>query len=468
MNRMKTLVLLLLCIVTTFALNDIEYIANVKISGQEDIAVLTKRGFSLENAKVGSPFVEAYATKDELKLLDELNFEYDAKPNEAQRIARNAKRNVNAAGPQYHNYDSLTAFMQQMAATYPNISRLFSLGKSVQNRELWAIQISDNVGVNEAEPEFKYIANMHGDEVVGREMCINLIELLLTNYQKDLSAVSKRLTHLVNTVDITIVPTMNPDGFERGTRSNAHNKDLNRDFPDQFTSNHNDAVGRQPEVAAIMSWVSSHHFVLSANFHGGSVVANYPWDGNANYRSGVYAACPDDSVFKAVATTYASTHTLMSNAWEFKSKHGITNGADWYVLYGGMQDWNYVWNGVFEITIELSEEKWPAASTLAGFWDQNKEAMLSYMELVNTMGVRGIVTDAGNGRPLDAVITVSEINHQVKTDPANGDYYRLLTAGTYHLKASATDYQSAETVIVIPPGQTAQLVHNFALQKTQQ
>lgn len=88
------------------------------------------------------------------------------------------------------------------------------------------------------------------------------------------------------------------------------------------------------------------------------------------------------------------------------------------------------------------------------------------MELVNSMGVRGIVTDAGNGRALDAVITVvclyfitgavcvanccqSEINHQVKTDPANGDYYRLLTAGTYHLKAAATGYQSAETVIGI-------------------
>ena len=67
--------------------------------------------------------------------------------------------------------------MQQMAATYPNISRLFSLGKSVQNRELWAIQISDNVGVNEAEPEFKYIANMHGDEVVGREMCVSFYML---------------------------------------------------------------------------------------------------------------------------------------------------------------------------------------------------------------------------------------------------------------------------------------------------
>jgi len=458
---------LLLCIATALASlqleDDIEYIANVKISGQEDIITLTKRGFSLENARIGNPTVEAYASKDELKLLDELKFEYEAAPNEVQRIARTNKRST--GGVQYHNHERLTAFMQDMATKYPNISRVFSIGKSVQGRELWAIQISDNAGVNEAEPEFKYIANMHGDEVVGREMCVYLIELLLTNYEKDSSELSKRVTTLINTVDITIVPTMNPDGFERGTRGNAHNKDLNRDFPDQFISNHNDDVGRQPETAAIMSFVSSRHFVLSANFHGGSVVANYPWDGNKNYRSGVYSACPDDSVFKTLASTYADAHTTMRTAWEFRSTNGITNGADWYVLYGGMQDWNYIWNGVFEITLELSEDKYPAASTLAGFWNQNKEAMLSYMELVNSMGVRGIVTDAVNGKPLDATITVEEINHSVKTDPAHGDYYRLFTAGTYHIKASATGYQSADAVVVIPAGQTTQVVQNFVLNK---
>jgi carboxypeptidase D len=467
--KSKVLVLLLLvCIATSLAslelADETEYVANVKINGQEDIATLTKRGISLENARIGSPVVEAYVSKDELKLLDELNFKYDASPNEAQRLAR-SKRNVQDGPVQYHNYDHLTAFMHDMATRYSNISRVFSLGKSVQGRELWAIQISDNPGVNEAEPEFKYIANMLGDETVGREICVYLIELILSNYQKDNSALSTRLTTLVNTVDIFIVPTMNPDGFERGTRGNARNKDLNRDFPDQFTSNHNDDVGRQPETSAIMNFVRTRHFVLSANFHGGSVVANYPWDGNRNYRSGQYSACPDDAVFKAIATKYADTHTLMRNAWEFRSTHGITNGADWYVLYGGMQDWNYLWNGVFEITIELSDDKYPPASQLAGFWDQNREAMIAYMELVNSMGVRGIATDASTGLPLDAVITVEGIDHIVRTDPAHGDYYRLLTAGSYRVKASATGYQSADVSVVIPEHQTAQVVHNFALHK---
>ena len=83
---------------------------------------------------------------------------------------------------------------------------------------------------------------------------------------------------------IHIMPTMNPDGFERSTegdhsgvsgRANANNVDLNRNFPDQFRS---PANGRQPEVEAMMQWSRQYPFVLSANLHGGSLVANYPFD----------------------------------------------------------------------------------------------------------------------------------------------------------------------------------------------
>jgi hypothetical protein len=43
-----------------------------------------------------------------------------------------------------------------------------SLGQSAGGRDLWALEISDKPGANEAEPNFKYIANMHGDEPSGR------------------------------------------------------------------------------------------------------------------------------------------------------------------------------------------------------------------------------------------------------------------------------------------------------------
>ena len=57
--------------------------------------------------------------------------------------------------------------------------------------------------------------------------------------------------------------------------------------------------------------------------------------------------------------------------------HGITNGTDWYVIYGGMQDWNYEWQGDFEVTIEQSNTFWPPASQLPSYWADNQESMIS-------------------------------------------------------------------------------------------
>lgn len=49
-----------------------------------------------------------------------------------------------------------------------NISRLFSLGTTPNGNELWALELSAAPGKIEAKPNFKYLANMHGDEPVGR------------------------------------------------------------------------------------------------------------------------------------------------------------------------------------------------------------------------------------------------------------------------------------------------------------
>ncbi|PUZ62240.1 hypothetical protein GQ55_4G341000 [Panicum hallii var. hallii] len=252
-----------------------------------------------------------------------------------------------------------------------NISRVYSIGKSVNDFPLLVIEISDKPRQREAEPAFKFIGNVHGDEPVGREVLMHLANWLCDNYLKDPLA-----TLIVENMHLHILPTMNPDGFALRWRGNANNIDLNRDFPDQFFSVNNDINYRQPETRAIMNWVKQEHFTASASLHGGALVANYPWDGTKDTGKRYYG-CPDDKTFRHMASVYSQSHYNMSLSKEFEG--GITNGALWYPIYGGMQDWNYIHGGCFELTLEISDTKWPKAAELSVIWEHNRMSMLNLL-----------------------------------------------------------------------------------------
>lgn len=86
---------------------------------------------------------------------------------------------------------------------------------------------------------------------------------------------------------------------------------------------------------------------------------------------------PDDDVFRHLSLTYANNHAKMSRGVACKSQtpafeNGITNGAAWYPLTGGMQDYNYVWYGCMEVTLEISCCKFPPAYELKKYWDDNQ------------------------------------------------------------------------------------------------
>ena len=337
----------------------------------------------------------------------------------------------------YHDYNELTEFLVNISNTYPSITNLNSIGQSVQGRELWVLEISDNPGENEIEPEFRYIANMHGDETVGREMSVYLIDWLCSNY-----GVSERATNLINNTSIHIMPSMNPDGFELGQRNNANDVDLNRDFPDQFQDPNNSVNGRQPETRSVMQWSEQHNFILSANMHTGALVVNYPFDGP---NSGTYSACPDDDLFIDLALTYSENHQDMYSESPFSQ--GITNGAQWYALFGGLQDWSYVWTKAFDVTLEQNEVKWPNQNLLPGLWDENKEAMILYIERVHGPSIKGLVVDADSGLPVPCSIIIEGNENIISNDIENGDYYRLLTPGTYEITFNSIGYESQSQTI---------------------
>lgn len=112
--------------------------------------------------------------------------------------------------PWYQNYDELTNLFRKLESEHPQIAKLYSIGKSVRNRDLWALEINGNVGNRSLlTPMFKYVANMHGDESVGRQLMIYLAQYLILNYGKD-----ERVTRIVNNTDVFLMPSMNPDGYE--------------------------------------------------------------------------------------------------------------------------------------------------------------------------------------------------------------------------------------------------------------
>jgi hypothetical protein len=256
------------------------------------------------------------------------------------------------------------------------------------------MKISDNAEAEENEPKLLYIANMHGDEVVGRELMIYLTRQLLTEYQT-----SDRIKTLVNNAQIYIMPSMNPDGFERRSRFNANNSDLNRNFPD-FTSDPRDTpVNRQPETKAVMALHERHHFAHALNFHGGDVCFNMPWDTKANARTAERFG--DDPLMQSLAGVYADANPTMKANSAGTFNQGVTYGYEWYEVDGGLQDWSNYYRQSFHATIELSHTKWPTADKLPAAWNENKESVVKYLEL----GLHGIhleVVDE-SGAPVEGV-----------------------------------------------------------------
>lgn len=296
---------------------------------------------------------------------------------------------------------------------------------------------------------------MHGDEVVGREMLMRLIDLLLNEY-----GTSPNITKLINTTNIFIMPTMNPDGFDRGKRENSNGYDLNRNFPDQYRDNKNTIKGRQIEVQRVMEWISSQQFTLSANIHGGDVVANYPWDGSEKPFPPKNNPTTDDDTFREISYEYARLNPTMVSNPSFPN--GITNGAAWYALFGGMQDWNYIWRGCMEITLELSYVKWPKASELDKFWNENKDSLINYLEQVNK-GFRGIVRDSSTGDPIkSAVVTVKDRELKVYTRE-NGAYFRIITDGNYKVIFSAENYETIEVPVSVNNSKGEPIILNVEL-----
>ena len=360
--------------------------------------------------------------------------------------------------PTYEGYESI---MQQFADDYPGLCELVTIGILPSGRKLLALHISDNVGTPEAEPEFLYTATIHGDETTGYILMLHLADYLLSNYNQD-----PRVTQIVNGIDLWINPLANPDGTYAGgnntvngaRRYNSNFVDLNRNYPDPEDGPHPDGNSWQPETVAFMNFAEEYHFVMSANFHGGAEVVNYPWDTWSRLHA-------DNDWYVMISREYADTAQANSpSGYMTGYDNGITNGYDWYSISGGRQDYMNYFQQCREVTMEISNTKLLPASKLIAHWNYNYRSLLNYIEQVS-YGIRGVVTDTISGAPVNAQVFIN--GHDLDSSmvfcgAALGDYYRPLKAGTYSISYFAEGYLP-KTISNVSITDYNQLVRNVKL-----
>lgn len=414
-----------------------------KISSRQEINTLTNV-ISIDKVTKDN-IVFAYSNKKEFAEFLRLSYKFRllTHPGEINISPKMSDTGIKGAWNAYPTYSAYEAMMYKFAADYPSLCKITDIFTLASGRKILFAKISDNVNFRESEPQFLYTSSIHGDETSGFVHLLHLIDTLLAGYGSN-----PRITDLLSNMEIWINPLANPDGtfnasggtsIAGATRGNINAVDLNRNFPDAVGGQHPDGNQWQPETRAFMQFADTMNFVMSANFHEGAEVCNYPWDNKP-------ARAADDDWWKFVSRQYADTAKAFGPPGYFTdiTPSGISNGYDWYQIFGGRQDYMNYFKHCREETIEFSETKSPPASKLPLLWEANRRSLFNYMEQA-LYGIQGVITDSCTGKPMRAKVFIADHDidsSEVYSALPHGNYYRPVFAGDYNLIFSATGWQS--------------------------
>ena len=252
----------------------------------------------------------------------------------------------------YPTYDEYTSYLLSLNSSYPELIKVFSIGKSVENRDIWCCIVANFNKVGNRP--IVYVDGVHhGDEKISLMVPLYLIDHLVTNYSTD-SYVRK----LVDSTVLIVTPCLNPDGYEANTRENANGADLNRDYDGP---NPGYTPFSEPETRAnrkvfycadedLRLWISRlgitvYKFVAYVTFHAGIEVILHPW----GYDYDTYPA--DLGIIRGIThnVSYACTYPYDYYAsWEL------------YPVRGAADDYGFWLTGAPTWTWEISSDKSPA------------------------------------------------------------------------------------------------------------
>lgn len=305
----------------------------------------------------------------------------------------------------YHNYAEMIAEVQASAAAHPSIIELFSMGTSYAGRDLLAAKISDNVGLDEDEPEALFVGMYHAREHLTVEMLLYLLHLLADNYGV---AGQDQITGLVDSREIYLIFELNPDGGEFDIASGSYQywrknrqpnggsayigTDLNRNHSYKWAccggsspnpaseTYHGVAPASAPEVAAMERFVNSRviggrqQIAVAITFHTYSELILWPY--GYTFDELPPDMWPDDhTVFVALGQAMAA-----SNGYQPMQASSL------YTTDGDFVDWAYGRHRIFAFTFEMypssfgGEGFYPPASVIAAQTARNRDAVLYLLE----------------------------------------------------------------------------------------
>ena len=299
----------------------------------------------------------------------------------------------------YHTYAGLCRALVAAAKAHPTITRLFSIGRSYQGRQIWAMEISSHIGDGTHPPGVLFDGMHHALEHMSLEMTLAIMGWLLNGY-----GTSWSITHLVQTRDIFIVFDVNPDGAAydiaggsfHGWRKNrqpgpggAIGTDLNRNYDDHWgccglvSSNPASAYYRgtapwsAPETRAIRNFVLSRVFGgrqqirVAITFHTSGRLVLWPY----GYTK---TAIPSDMTARDHATFVAvGKHMASLNGYTPEQASSL------YVDSGTARDWYYGKQHVFAFTFELATGTYQPSSAIGAETSRNRSAILYLIALAD-------------------------------------------------------------------------------------
>ena len=426
-----------------------EYYFTFNLNGNDDLNAIAH---TISVDRVDGTLVTAYANNKEFAHFQKLGYEVTLQtpPSLLEEVAMwDGSNRAEYDWDSYPTYSAYENMMFQFATDHPDKCEIITLGTLPSGRKIMIAHLND--GPRDNKPKFLYTSTIHGDETTGWIMMLRLIDYLLENPDEP------EVQTVMNNIDLYIGPNTNPDGTYHGgnnnvngaTRYNANGVDMNRNYADPHGSAHPDGNPYATETEWFMQFAEENAFVMGANYHGGAEVMNDPWDNPSTLHA-------DDAWYQLISHEYADlTHEVN---WNYMTDYnnGITNGAQWYMIGGGRQDYMNGYAQCRELTIECSNSKMPNGNQLPNFWNYNKNSIFAFMTQC-IYGIHGTVTDAANGQPLNATITIA--NHDdtysvVESHLPAGDYHRPIKAGTYDVTYACNGYYPQTFTITISDYET--------------